>query len=124
LHEPLTQKIVPLEVRCANELLEYWEMRRPVRDRRSRPWSIFNQHEPADKWARLFAESFFPVGRPQIVSRTDSLFGTVVEIVSEGWADMAFQLNCRDQFAFVDYEKVSSLVGLKYPGRVKTARCR
>ena len=86
--------------------LNMGKCRRPVFDWRSRLRGIFNQHQPAHKGTRLFAESLFPVGRPEIMRRTDGLFGAVVEIVPEGRADLAFQFDGRDQFAFVDHEKI------------------
>ena len=62
---------------------------------------VLNQHHPADKRARLFAERAFAVGGPEIMRRADRFFGPVVEVVAEGRADLALQLDGGDQFALV-----------------------
>lgn len=69
--------------------LSHWKNTRRI--------AVFDHHHPTDERARVFAEGIFPIRRPKIMRRADRFLGSVVEIVSEGRADLALQLDRRDQ---------------------------
>ena len=79
-------------------------MRRRLADGRPGFWSIFQEHQPADERARLFAKRTFPVRRPEVMRRADSLLGTIIGIVPKGRAGLAFELQGCNQAPLVHHQ--------------------
>ncbi len=65
---------------------------------------ILNHHHPPYKWTRLLAESFFTEGCPSIMSRPDCFLSSIIEVVSERGAYLAFQFDGCDQLSLVEHQ--------------------
>ena len=57
----------------------------------------------------MLAKRVVLVRRPEIVRGADGFFSVIVEIFAKGRTDLAFQLDCRDQFALVHDKQVPKL---------------
>lgn len=86
-------------------------------DRRPRRRAVFKHHKPANKRPIAAAVGRLAVSEPQVGGGADGLFGAVVEVVAKTWADVALELDGRDQTAVVNNENVPQFRGPEIAGQ-------
>ncbi len=63
-----------------------------ILDKVARTLRILNKNQPANEGAGLLAESTFAVGCPEVVGTPYGLLCPIVEVVTEGWINLALEL--------------------------------
>jgi len=73
--------------------------------------TILQQKEVAQRWCWRVSKTTFPVRDPNICGAANGFFRSVVEVVSEGWSYLRFELHCQYELAFGYDDEVPFLFG-------------
>ena len=104
------RQLIPLAVRGFVESRVHLEIGLLVAHRRFDLGTIFQKERIPEKRSRSFSDAPLAVTDPDVGSASDSLLGSVVEIVPERWPHLRLEFHRGHELAFGDYNEVPLLL--------------
>src|SRR5579863_313410 len=114
------KKLVPPRIGALSELGKDPEVGLADRDGPLRLRAVLHEHEPSEPGARRrLAERFLPIGNKYVVSDTNRLFGTVVEIIAKGRSSLRLEFDSRYENALSKDQHVPLLRRPEIAGKLE-----
>ena len=103
------EEFVPATIRCADKLGENLEVRLPNFHRVAGCVAVLQHEKVTEERLRACEIGMFSIRGPEVESASHRLFGSIVEVVAEGWPNLRLRFNGKKQRVVADNEQVPFL---------------